>query len=151
MAELVKIESQEKQNLVQYGDVLFTGSSETHEDCAMSSVVTEKILEPVYLNSFCFGYRLYDNNLLLPRFMKHYFRSKHFRKEVSKTVNGVTRFNVSKQRFSKTLIPIPTMEDQKKIINILDRFDTLNMISPQDYLLNKKQEENNMNTTEKNY
>ena len=55
--ETVKIGPNEKQNTVQYGDVLFTGSSETPDECAMSSVVTEQPTEKLYLNSFCFGFR----------------------------------------------------------------------------------------------
>ena len=36
--ERVKIEEGEKQNTIQYGDILFTGSSETPDECGMSSV-----------------------------------------------------------------------------------------------------------------
>ena len=49
----VKMEPNEKQNRIQFGDVLFTGSSETPNECGMSSVLTKKTDEPLYLNSFC--------------------------------------------------------------------------------------------------
>ena len=52
--ETVKVGDNEKQNIVKYGDVLFTGSSETPDECGMSSAVTENLTEDVYLNSFCF-------------------------------------------------------------------------------------------------
>ena len=53
---LDSVEIDDKQRRVQYGDVLFTTSSETPEDVGLSSVWmgTE---DNVYLNSFCFGYR----------------------------------------------------------------------------------------------
>jgi len=51
--DIVSIANNEKQNIVEYGDVLFTGSSETPDECGMSSVLTTKIKEPLYLNSFC--------------------------------------------------------------------------------------------------
>ncbi len=57
--ESVQIGDKEKQNKIQLGDVLFTGSSENLEDCAMSCVVTQKIEEDIYLNSFCFGFRFF--------------------------------------------------------------------------------------------
>lgn len=38
--DMVKIAEGEKQNKIEYGDVVFTGSSETPEDCGMSSVMT---------------------------------------------------------------------------------------------------------------
>ena len=53
--EKVKISSSERQNKVKYGDVLFTGSSETAEEAGMSSAVTINIEEDIYLNSFSFG------------------------------------------------------------------------------------------------
>ena len=57
----VKISENEKQHIVKYGDILFTGSSETPDECGMSSVVTTQTSEKLYLNSFCFGLRLYNN------------------------------------------------------------------------------------------
>ena len=36
---LVKIGENEKQNKIQYGDILFTGSSESLEECGMSSLL----------------------------------------------------------------------------------------------------------------
>lgn len=94
--DMVKIAKGEKQNTIQQGDVLFTGSSETPDECGMSSVVTEEVSEPIYLNSFCFGFRPYDKSLFFPDFLKHLLRSKAMRTEITKTANGVTRFNVSK-------------------------------------------------------
>ena len=58
----VKVGDDEKQNTVQYGDVLFTGSSETPDECGISSVLTTETDEKLYLNSFCFGFRLNDKS-----------------------------------------------------------------------------------------
>ena len=55
--EKVKIAPNERQNTIQYGDILFTGSSETPEECGMSSVLTTHTDEKLYLDSFCFGFR----------------------------------------------------------------------------------------------
>ncbi len=123
--DMVKIAEGEKQNKIEYGDVVFTGSSETPEDCGMSSVMTTQPSENLYLNSFCFGFRIYDKTLLLPDFMKFLFRSENTRKQIVKTASGVTRFNVSKKRFGKVVIPIPPMEEQQRIVAILDKFEAL--------------------------
>ncbi|EMG99546.1 restriction endonuclease subunit S, partial [Helicobacter pylori] len=114
--ESVQIGDKEKQNTIQLGDVLFTGSSENLEDCAMSCVVTQKIEEDIYLNSFCFGFRFFDKNLFNPSFLKHFLRDYNFRKNISKVANGVTRFNVSKQLLLKITIPIPPLEIQQEIV-----------------------------------
>lgn len=115
----------EKQNTVQYGDVLFTGSSETPDECGMSSVLTIPTEEKLYLNSFCFGWRLFDKSIYLPDFLKHLFRCSSIRKEIGKTASGVTRFNVSKAKMANISIPLPSLEVQERIVSILDRFDTL--------------------------
>ncbi|UOS31966.1 restriction endonuclease subunit S [Helicobacter pylori] len=120
--ESVQIGDKEKQNTIQLGDVLFTGSSENLEDCAMSCVVTQKIEKDIYLNSFCFGFRFFDENLFNPSFLKHFLRDYNFRKNISKVANGVTRFNVSKQLLSQITIPIPPLEIQQEIVKILDQF-----------------------------
>ncbi len=123
--ESVQIGDKEKQNTIQLGDVLFTGSSENLEDCAMSCVVTQKIEKDIYLNSFCFGFRFFDENLFNPSFLKHFLRDYNFRKNIPKVANGVTRFNVSRQLLSKITIPIPPLEIQQEIVKILDQFSIL--------------------------
>jgi type I restriction enzyme S subunit len=125
--DFVKISESEKQNKVKVGDIIFTGSSETPEECGMSCVLTEKTDENLYLNSFCFGLRLNDEykELLSPEFSKHLFRSKEIRKQIVQTASGVTRFNVSKKRMEKVKIPIPPLAEQNRIVKILDKFDAL--------------------------
>lgn len=123
--ERVKIEEGEKQNTVQYGDILFTGSSETPDECGMSSVLTQKTDEKLYLNSFCFGYRLHNPELFCLDFLKHLFRSSELRKQIGKTASGTTRFNVSKKRFADVAIPILPLATQQQIADILDRFYAL--------------------------
>ncbi|MDA8255914.1 MAG: restriction endonuclease subunit S, partial [Betaproteobacteria bacterium] len=51
--DFVRVAAGENQNLVQLGDILFTGSSETPDEVGMSSVVIESPKEALYLNSFC--------------------------------------------------------------------------------------------------
>ena len=121
----VKVATGEKQNRIEFGDVLFTGSSETPDECGMSSVLTRQVDEPLYLNSFCFGFRLNDKTIYNPDFLKHLLRSKSIRDQIKKTANGVTRFNVSKKLFGKIKLPIPTLEEQNKIAVILDKFEAL--------------------------
>ena len=121
----VKIYDGEKQNNLVFGDILFTGSSETPEDVGMSSVVTTNMTEQIYLNSFCFGYRLNNKSLYLPDFLKYLFRSSIIRSNIIKCASGVTRFNVSKKLFLKILIPVPPLEIQREIVKVLDTFTKL--------------------------
>ena len=123
--ERVKIAEGEKQNTIQYGDILFTGSSETPDECGMSSVLTHAIEEKLYLNSFCFGFRFFDLSDKCPSFMKYLFRSTNIRKAICKTANGVTRYNISKKEFAKIEIPIIPLPVQEEIVRILDTFTEL--------------------------
>jgi hypothetical protein len=123
----VKISQNEKQNTVMRGDVLFTGSSEIKEESGMSSVVTTTPVEPTYLNSFSFGFRIKNEfkDDLNPEFMKFLFRSKDMRKSIIKTANGVTRFNISKKRMLDVKVPIIPLVEQNRIAVALDKFEKL--------------------------
>ena len=118
----VRIDQGERQNKLQKGDILFTGSSETPEECGMSCVITENLEEDYYMNSFCFGLRLSEPGMYNLNYLKHAFRSGSIRKNIAKSASGVTRFNISKARFGKILIPIPSLSEQKRIVSILDTF-----------------------------
>ena len=121
----VKIAKGEKQNVVEYGDILFTGSSETPDECGMTAVLTQRTDEPLYLNSFCFGFRLRDKTLFEPDFLKHLFRSAELRRQIKRTANGVTRFNVSKAKMAKVVVPLPPLPIQREIAKILDNLANL--------------------------
>lgn len=123
--DTVNVSDDEKQYTIKYGDVLFTGSSETAEEAGMSSAVTTKTEQKIYLNSFSFGLRFNDDIELLPEFSKFLFRTLSIRKEIVKSASGVTRFNISKARFKKIKIPIPPLSVQTEIVRILDALTAL--------------------------
>ena len=119
---MVHINERERQNKVQKGDVLFSGSSETPDEAGMSCVVTDDLEGDYYMNSFCFGLRLNNPEQFNLHYFKHILRSYNIRKAISKTANGVTRFNISKASFGKVQIPIPSLSEQNRIVGILDTF-----------------------------
>lgn len=123
--EKVRILPNEKQNKVCQGDILFTGSSETPDECGMSSVVIGNIAGDYYLNSFSFGFRLNEQDLFDFRYLKHLFRGSFMRIQIGKTASGVTRYNVSKQRFGQIVVPVPSISIQSSIADVLDKFESL--------------------------
>ncbi|MFZ2193149.1 MAG: restriction endonuclease subunit S [Candidatus Moraniibacteriota bacterium] len=120
---LVKIDGKERQNKAVYGDIFFTGSSETPEDVGMSSVLLDESEEDVFLNSFCFGLRLNSFDVLMPEFARFLFRSPDLRKKISLLAQGSTRFNLSKKHFLDINLSLPSLNEQKKIAKILLRVD----------------------------
>lgn len=120
--ELVNIGELERQIKVQYGDIFFTTSSETPNEVGMSSVLLNQV-EDVYLNSFCFGFRLYDFDTLLPEFARYLFRAEHIRKQVSILAQGATRYNLSKTQLLKISLELPSTGEQQKIATVLSVAD----------------------------
>lgn len=139
--DTVVVGKDEKQNEVLWGDILITGSSETPADAGMSSVVLFNPQEKMYLNSFCFGFRLNDMNEALPSYIGHLLRSTSIRAAISKTAFGVTRFNVNRMRFADIEIPLPPLNIQKEIVSILDSFTSLIDKMKQEVEMRKKQME----------
>ena len=119
--QYVAIIDGEKQNIVEYGDVLFTLSSETPNEVGIGSVYLGK--EKVYLNSFCFGIHITNKEVAFPPYLSYYVSSTAFRKFIYPYAQGSTRFNLCKADFEKASIKLPTLENQKRIYLILGHID----------------------------
>ncbi|OYP38094.1 hypothetical protein CIK90_06755 [Prevotella sp. P5-126] len=120
--QYVVIKDDEKQNVAEYGDVLFTLSSETPEEVGIGSVYLGK--EKVYLNSFCFGIHITNTEVAFPPYLSYYVSSTAFRKFIYPYAQGSTRFNLCKADFEKASIKLPTLENQKRIYSILSHIDS---------------------------
>jgi type I restriction enzyme S subunit len=120
--DYVKIAPSENQNRVEKGDLFFNGSSETPEEVGMCSVLLEDIPN-LYLNSFCFGFRLFKEEKNDGLYLAYFFRSSYGRKIFYILSQGATRHNLSKSNFLKIEIQIPEPDEQKKIATILRDMD----------------------------
>ncbi|MDU8886317.1 restriction endonuclease subunit S [Yeosuana sp. MJ-SS3] len=119
----VKLNENEKQSRAQFGDAFFTTSSETPKEIGTASVLLDKI-EELYLNSFCFGYRPNNIELLVPQFLQFLLRSEIFRRKIIPLAQGSTRYNMSKVELMKLKVDIPQKEEQQKIATYLSSIDT---------------------------
>ena len=120
--DLVHIQPGEKQNEVRFGDIFFTTSSETPDEVGMASVLLEE-MEDVYLNSFCFGFRLNDFETLLPNFAQHILRGQQVRRLIYPLAQGATRYNLSKKQLMKVRLLLPSLEEQELISSVLSVAD----------------------------
>ena len=118
-----KVNINEVQNFIKYGDLFFNTSSEIPEEVALCSAFMDKTNENIAVNSFCFGFRLYDLKRIFPLYIVDYFRSNDGRKKIIQIAQGSTRYNLSKEYFLKLLIPIPEYEEQKAISTIISDID----------------------------
>ena len=118
-----KVNINEVQNFIKYGDLFFNTSSEIPEEVALCSAFMDKTNDNIAVNSFCFGFRLYDLKRIFPLYIVDYFRSNDGRKKIIQIAQGSTRYNLSKEYFLKLLIPIPEYEEQKAISTIISDID----------------------------
>lgn len=120
--EPVNVNRDEHQNEVRKGDLLFNTSSETPEEVGMCAVMDEK-LENVYLNSFCFGFRVTDNNID-PTCVAYMMRSYIGRRIMSILAQGATRYNLSKNSFCKAVLVLPkNIAEQRAIASYFTNLD----------------------------
>lgn len=120
--DYVNIRSDEKQNKAIKGDLFFNGSSETPEEVGMCSVLQGDIPN-LYLNSFCFGFRLNDVLKTDGLYLSYFFRSPVGRQLVFSLAQGATRYNLSKTNFMNLEIPYPDPAEQSAIAAILSDMD----------------------------
>ena len=76
------------------------------------------------LNSGVFRIKIIDDEVM-PRYIYHYFNSKIFRDFIESVKTGSTIPHLTQEKLVTLNIPIPNVNEQKRIVNILDKFDNL--------------------------
>lgn len=102
------------------GDILFTrvGSNLGHP------VIVETDEELCMFVSL--GYlRVKDKNKVLNTYIKHWLNTENFWSQVRKNVHGSAKVNLNTGWLSKFEISIPSIEEQQKVVNILEKLDKL--------------------------
>ena len=77
----------------------------------------------VYLNSFCFGYR--QDGSFDSRYLAYMLRSKSVRDNLTLLAQGISRFNISKNRVMELEVPCPDNDEQRAIGSLFARLDSL--------------------------
>ena len=139
------IEIDPKQNEVEVGDVFFTTSSETPEEVGMSSVLLEK-RGKIYLNSFCFGFR--PTEKIDSYYLAYMLRSESAREKIILLAQGISRYNISKNKVMEIAVSLPSLDEQKLIgqyFRQLDNLITLHQRKP--FLMKWRTSDANRNQT----
>lgn len=68
---------------------------------------------------------LHPSNTLLPKYLKYFLLSNHFNKEKNLLCNGATQRAINDTNLNKIAIPLPPLPEQKHIVEILEKADTL--------------------------
>ena len=78
--------------------------------------------ENVYLNSFCFGYRI-TSELVDGEFLTYLLRSPLYRQKITLLGQGSTRYNISKTGLMNMKVKLPNIVEQRKIVTTLSMCD----------------------------
>jgi type I restriction enzyme S subunit len=108
-----------KLRFAQPGDVVFTDVGETVED--VGKAVAWLGDYKVAIHDHCYAFR----HSMHPKFVSYYMQTTSFIAEKAKYVARTKVKTLLVNGFSKVRIPVPSMEEQKRIVAILDKFDAL--------------------------
>ncbi|MFK5878493.1 MAG: restriction endonuclease subunit S [Flavobacteriaceae bacterium] len=137
----VKKELVEKKNLrlAEKGDVVVVAAGETIEDIGKGTAWLGE--EGVVIHDACFYYK----SVLNPKYVAYFTRTRQFHDQIKKHIRTGKISAINAKGLGKAIIPIPSPEEQERIVNILDKFDILTTsISeslPKEIELRKKQYE----------
>lgn len=125
----VSIDDGEIQNRVQKYDMFFLMSSETFKDLGKSCILIDDVDE-LYLNSFCKGYRIKDENIY-PLFLNYQILGHLHREMISYEGKGFTRINLRQDKLNDLFVFYPPISEQIQIVKFLDEKTELidNLIS----------------------
>lgn len=87
--------------------------------------------DDVYLNSFCFGYR--QDSTFDPHYLAYMLRSSSIRSDLTLLAQGISRFNISKNKVMELSVPVPSAVEQKQIGQYFARLDSLITLHQREY------------------
>lgn len=135
----VSEEFAKKARMAKHGDLVIATTSETDEDVckAVAWLGDEEI---AVSSDACFY-----THCLNPKYVAYFFQTEQFQKQKRPFITGAKVRRVNADDIAKIKIPVPSLEEQLRIVSILDKFDTLTTsISeglPKEIDLRKKQYE----------
>lgn len=112
------------QVLIRKNDIYITPSSEVKDEIGMSAVIAEEIPNTVYSYHIA-RIRINDFKKINPYFISYLFKSASIRNQINQISQGNTRYGLTKPMWESLVFPIPPIEIQNEIVNILDKFTLL--------------------------
>ncbi|MEG0723980.1 MAG: restriction endonuclease subunit S, partial [Akkermansia sp.] len=117
----VSTETAKKLSKVNHGDVVITNTSENLEDVGKAVVYLNK--EQAVTGGHATVFK--PSKDITGKFFAYFTQTPHFSNQKRKYAKGTKVIDVSANDMAKIIIPIPPLEEQERIVRILDKFDTL--------------------------
>ena len=108
-----------KLRLAEKGDVVIVAAGETIEDIGQGTAWLGN--EGVVIHDACFYYKSNIN----PKYVAYFTRTRQFHDQIKKHIRTGKISAINSKGLGKAIIPIPSPEEQERIVSILDKFDTL--------------------------
>lgn len=129
----ISIESTEKSNPINYGDILFAGSGETLEDIGKSIAYLGN--KTAYAGGDIIILKQNDQN---SQYLGYLLNNDVVRNQLFKIGQGHSVVHIYSSGLKKVLVPLPPLPVQQKIASILNTWDKA--IAAQEQLIAQKQE-----------
>lgn len=101
------------------GDVIIVSTGETIED--IGNAVAWLGDTEIVIHDACFAFSHKQN----PKYVSYFLRTNHFRSQIRKYISSGKISSINDSGLSKAKIPVPSLEEQERIVSILDKFDAL--------------------------
>ncbi len=101
------------------GDIVMAVTSENVED--VCKCVTWLGDEDIAVS----GHTAIIHSSINPKYLAYYFHTSMFLKQKRKLAHGTKVIEVTPDKLKDVVIPVPSLEEQERIVSILDRFDKL--------------------------
>lgn len=102
-----------------YGDVVMVAAGETIEDIGRGTAWLGD--EDIVIHDACFFYK----SSLNPKYVAYYTRTKSFHDQIRKSISSGKISAINAKGFEKVIIPVPSPDEQARIVSILDKFNAL--------------------------
>lgn len=110
-------EKAEKLRFANYGDVVIVAAGENDIDIGVGVAWLGK--EKVVVHDACFIYKHEMN----PKYISYFLRSMNYHLQIRMGVVDGKICSISAKELGRTLIPVPSLEEQSRIVSILDTFE----------------------------
>jgi type I restriction enzyme S subunit len=121
------------------GDVVIVAAGETIEDLGRGTAWLGD--EDVVIHDACFFYR----SSLNPKYVAYFTRTKQFHDQIKKHISSGKISAINATGLARVIIPVPSPEEQERVVTILDEFDkittSISQGLPKEIELRKKQYE----------
>ena len=114
-----------KHFLVDEGDLIIASSGIKVEYFDQKMGFAKKEHLPLCMNTSTIRFKTLDSNILNIRYFMYFLKSIFFKKQLARLITGSAQLNFGPSHLKQIKVPLPSIDYQIKIVNILDQAQEL--------------------------